>query len=74
MLQPARQDSGASRVTEDRQLLRVAELADRLGTTERFVRRLVCERRTPFHKVVRYIRFAQQDVDDWLARSRVEAL
>lgn len=56
-----------------RPLLGVAQLAERLGTTERFVRRLVCERRIPFHKVGKYVRFDQDDVDDWVADRRVEA-
>lgn len=58
---------------EVRPLLGVTQLAERLGTTERFVRRLVCERRIPFFKVGKYVRFDQDDVDDWLAQSRCEA-
>jgi len=54
-------------------MLGVGELAERLGTTERFVRRLVCDRRIAFHKVGKYVRFDQDDVDDWIARGRVEA-
>ena len=56
-----------------RPMLGVGELAERLGTTERFVRRLVCDRRIAFHKVGKYVRFDQDDVDDWIARGRVEA-
>ena len=56
-----------------RPLLGVEQLAARLGTTERFVRRLVCERRIAFHKVGKYVRFDQDDVDEWIARGRVEA-
>ncbi|MEM1334419.1 MAG: helix-turn-helix domain-containing protein, partial [Actinomycetota bacterium] len=40
-------------------MLGVPQLAERLGTTERFVRRLVCERRIPFFKVGKYVRFDQ---------------
>ncbi len=55
-----------------RPLLGVGQLAERLGTSERFVRRLVCERRIAFHKVGKYVRFDQDDVDRWLAEGRVE--
>lgn len=54
-------------------LLGVAGVAERLGTTERFVRRLVAERRVPFHKVGKYVRFDPRDIDDYLAERRVEA-
>lgn len=57
----------------DRPMLGVKQLAERLGTTERFVRRLVCERRIPFHKVGKYVRFDQDDVDQWVAVRRVDA-
>ena len=52
----------------------VGELAERLGTTERFVRRLVAERRVPFHKVGKYVRFDPRDIDEWLVERRVEAV
>ncbi len=54
-------------------LMGVGELAERLGTTERFVRRLVTERRVPFHKVGKYVRFDPADIDEWLVEHRVEA-
>ena len=55
-------------------LLGVRELADRLGTSERFVRRLVAERRMPFLKVGRFVRFDPRDVDAWLVQHRVDAV
>lgn len=55
-------------------LLGVRELADRLGTSERFVRRLVAERRMPFLKVGRFVRFDPRDVDAWLVEHRVDAV
>jgi len=54
--------------------LSVAETAEYLNTSERFVRRLIAERRIAFHHVGRHIRFALSDVDLWLASSRVEAI
>ncbi len=67
-LSPDRNSEGSTRP-----LLGVEQLAERLGTTERFVRRLVCERRIAFHKVGKYVRFDQDDVDLWLAETRIEA-
>ena len=53
-------------------LIGVLELAARLGTSERFVRRLVFERRVPFHKVGKYVRFDPRDIDAWLSTNRID--
>ncbi|MFN8037187.1 MAG: helix-turn-helix domain-containing protein [Acidimicrobiia bacterium] len=45
-------------------------LAERLGVTERHVRRLVAERRIPFVKVGRFVRFDPTDVAAWLDSCR----
>jgi excisionase family DNA binding protein len=55
------------------QLLSPQEVADRLGTSVRFVRRLVLERRIPFVKVGRHVRIATSDLDAFIAAGRVEA-
>jgi excisionase family DNA binding protein len=55
------------------QLLTPQEAADRLGTSLRFVRRLVLERRIPFIKVGRHVRIATSDLDAFIAAGRVEA-
>lgn len=52
--------------------LNVPETADYLDVGERFVRRLVTERRIAFHRVGRHIRFAVTDLDAFLAEGRVE--
>ena len=54
--------------------LSVPETADYLNTSERFVRRLIAERRVAFHHVGRHVRFALSDLDEWLAASRVEPI
>ena len=54
--------------------LTVTETAEYLNTSERFVRRLIAERRIAFHHVGRHVRFAITDLDQWLAASRVEPL
>lgn len=53
------------------QLLDSEALARRLNVTSRFVRRLVAERRIPFLKVGRSVRFDPADVDTWLEQARV---
>ena len=53
--------------------LTVAQTAEYLSTSERFVRRLIAERRVAFHHVGRHIRFRQSDLDVWLDSQRVEA-
>jgi excisionase family DNA binding protein len=55
-------------------LLTPPELAARLGITERHVRRLVLERRIPFVKVGRFVRFEEGPVSDWLDLQRVAAV
>ena len=53
-------------------LLDIAALAERLGVTERFVRRLVDERRIPFLKIGKFIRFDPADIGAWIDEQRVE--
>ncbi len=52
----------------------VAALAHRLGVTERFVRRLVAERRVPFYKIGKFIRFEPDRIDAWLASTHMDDL
>jgi excisionase family DNA binding protein len=54
--------------------LTVVETAGYLNTSERFVRRLIAERRIAFHHVGRHVRFALTDLDQWLAAGRVEPI
>jgi len=55
-------------------LLDVSGLAERLGVTERFVRRLVAERRVPFLKLGKFVRFDPRDIESWLAEASVPEL
>jgi excisionase family DNA binding protein len=55
------------------QLLSPQDVADRLGTSLRFVRRLVLERRIPYTKLGRHVRIAESDLDAFIAAGRVEA-
>ncbi|HET7518430.1 MAG TPA: helix-turn-helix domain-containing protein [Actinomycetes bacterium] len=54
-------------------LLTVEEAADRLGTSVRFVRRLVLERRIAYIKIGRHVRIAEADLASLVAAGRVEA-
>ena len=53
-------------------LLDADEVAERLGVNPRFVRRLVEERRIPFCKLGKFVRFWPTDVQAWLADCVVE--
>ena len=53
-------------------LLTVEEAAERLGTSTRFVRRLIFERRIAFVKVGRHVRIASTDLDASIRAGRVE--
>jgi len=58
-----------------RPLLDIREAAIRLGCSERFVRRLVQERRIPFVKLGgTRLRFLDNDLDQWIAGQRIEAI
>jgi excisionase family DNA binding protein len=54
--------------------LTVVETAEYLNTSERFVRRLIAERRIAFHHVGRHVRLALSDLDQWLTAGRVEPI
>jgi excisionase family DNA binding protein len=49
-------------------LLSVEQVADRLGTTTRFPRRLIAERRITFVHVGRHVRIPERALDEFIAR------
>ena len=53
-------------------LLSVEQAAERLGTSVRFVRRLVFQRRIAYVKLGRHVRIAPRDLDTFIAASRVD--
>ena len=55
-------------------MLNVPEVAERLGTSQRFVRRLIAERRIPYTKLGKHVRIAAVDVDAFIDAGRVEAI
>ena len=54
-------------------LLTVEEAADLLGTSVRFIRRLIAERRIAYVRVGRHVRIAEADLASFVAAGRVEA-
>jgi len=61
-------------VPEAPELLTTAEAAERMHMSERYVRRLVSERRIAFHRLGRAVRLAPDDVDAFIAAGRVEPM
>ena len=56
-------------------LLDIVTAAHRLGCSERFVRRLVQERRIPYVKLGgTKVRFVEADLNQWIAHQRVNAM
>jgi excisionase family DNA binding protein len=53
-------------------LLTVPQAAERFNTSERFVRRLIEERRIRFVKLGRHIRIPVSEVDDFISAGVVE--
>lgn len=59
-------------MTTSTRLLSVAEAAERLGTTERFPRRLVAERRITFVKVGRHVRIPESALSAFIDANTVQ--
>ena len=53
-------------------LLSVEQAAERLGTSPRFVRRLIAERRIAYVKLGRHVRIAAHDLEAFIVAGRVE--
>ena len=54
--------------------LTVAEAAEYLNTSVRFVRRLIAERRIAFHRVGRHVRLSVADLEAFVAAGRVDPI
>ncbi|MFJ7946586.1 excisionase family DNA-binding protein [Streptomyces sp. NPDC096354] len=55
-------------------LLTVEQAAERLGTTVRFPRRLIAERRIAFVKVGRHVRIAESALAEYIAGNTVDPI
>lgn len=69
-LGPVPQKSGHD-APADSVLLNVDQVAERLGTPTRFVRRLIAERRIGFCRIGRYIRITDRDVTAFIEAGHV---
>ena len=65
--------STAPQPSADR-LLTVAQVAEMLGTSERFPRRLIAERRIEFVKIGRHVRIRESALVAFVAAGRVNPL
>jgi excisionase family DNA binding protein len=61
-----------SSIPEVERLLTVAQVAELLGTTERFPRRLIAERRIRFVHVGRHVRIPESALREFIAAGLVE--
>ena len=55
-------------------LLTVDQAAELLGTTERFPRRLIAERRIVFVKVGRHVRIPERALEEFVAANTVQPI
>jgi excisionase family DNA binding protein len=62
------------RVSESVKLYTVAQAAERLNTSVRFVRRLIADRRIAFVRLGRHVRLAEEDVAAFIEAGRVEPI
>ncbi|MFN2506431.1 MAG: helix-turn-helix domain-containing protein [Acidimicrobiales bacterium] len=65
--------TGSPRAESDDRPLTIAEAAEYLNVTERFMRRIVAERRVAYHKLGKFVRFRRPDLDEFVQAGRVEA-
>lgn len=70
--QPGRRSATPS--SSSGELLTVEQAADYLNITDHFVRRLIRERRIPFLKVGRLVRFRRADIEAYLRECAVPAV
>jgi excisionase family DNA binding protein len=50
------------------------QAAEYLGITERWLRRARAERRVPFVKMGKFVRYRPDDLDEWLDRQKIDDL
>ncbi len=70
LIRSSRADRAETDASSATGLLDVGALADLLGVTPRFVRRLVQERRVPFLKIGKFVRFDPREIEEWIDAAR----
>ncbi len=53
------------------ELLTIGQAGEYLGTSERFIRRLVAQRRIPYVKLGKYVRLQRSSLDAFIEAGRV---
>lgn len=56
----------------ERRLISIDDLATTLGVSVRHIRRLVSERRIPFHKWGRLLRFDVDEIERWIDATLID--
>jgi excisionase family DNA binding protein len=56
-----------------KRLLDIDDAADYLNVSPRFIRRLTAQRRINYLKIGKFVRFDQDELDDWVQAQRVDA-
>ena len=56
-----------------KRLLDIDDAADYLNVSPRFIRRLIAQRRINYLKIGKFVRFDQDELDDWVQAQRVDA-
>jgi len=59
--------------SRNRPLMDIGDLAASLKVKESYIRRLIHERRIPFHKIGKFIRFNPDEIDTWVQNQHVDA-
>jgi excisionase family DNA binding protein len=54
------------------ELLDVHQAAERLNVSERFIRRIVAERRIAVYRIGRHVRLREHDIEAFIAAARQE--
>ncbi len=68
------EQTGRTMEAEKTKYLSVAAAAEYLSTSERFIRRIIAERRIAFHRVGRHVRLADVDLEAFAQAGRVEPI
>ncbi|GAA4301688.1 DNA-binding protein [Blastococcus sp. MG754426] len=68
---PATTSERVASLEQHNQLLTVAQAGDYLGTGERFIRRLIAQRRITYVKLGKYVRLQRSILDEFIEAGRV---
>jgi excisionase family DNA binding protein len=67
----SQQRRNGSMSAQGKPMLKPEEVAERLNVSLRFIRRLCHERRVPYTKVGKFVRFDADELEAWIAAQQV---